>query len=147
VSLAERLDADLKEALKSGDKIRVDTIRMLKSELRNREIEKRGALDPDEEIRLLNSAVKKHKEAMELYEKGGRLDLYEKEKKELEIISQYLPEPLTREEVEKRIDEIIARTGAKSLKEIGVVMKEAMAEMKGRVDGRMVQEIVRSKLG
>ena len=146
MNFAQRLDEDLKEAMKSRDKSRVETLRMLKSQLHYVEIDKDGDLNEADGIAVLNSAVKKRKEAMEMYEKGGRMELYEKEKRELEIIQSYLPEPLSREELEDSVDAIIQELGATGSRDFGRVMKEAMAQFKGRAEGKVVQEIVRAKL-
>ncbi|RKY78784.1 GatB/YqeY domain-containing protein [candidate division KSB1 bacterium] len=146
MSLVQRLNEDLKKAMKSGDKAKVETLRMLKSQLHNVEISKGSNLDGADEIAVLNSAVKKHKEAMEMYEKGERMDLYEKEKRELMIIQSYLPEPLSRDELENSIDAIIQKLGATSSRDFGRVMKEAIAQFRGRAEGKLIQEIVRTKL-
>ncbi|RKY80186.1 GatB/YqeY domain-containing protein [candidate division KSB1 bacterium] len=146
MSLVQRLNEDLKKAMKSGDKAKVETLRMLKSQLHNVEISKGSNLDEADEIAVLNSAVKKHKEAMEMYEKGERMDLYEKEKRELMIIQSYLPEPLSRDELENSIDAIIQKLGATSSRDFGRVMKEAIAQFRGRAEGKLIQEIVRTKL-
>jgi len=146
MGLQERLLQDLKSAMKSGDKVRVETIRLLRAQLKNAQIAKGGELSPEEEIGVLTKAVKKRKEAMELYQKGERMDLFEKEERQLKIISEYLPKPLTREEVEEVVSRIIQRVGATGLKDLGKVMPEAMKELKGRADGKLVQQIAREKL-
>jgi len=96
---------------------------------------------------VLTAAVKKRKEAIELYEKGGRADLAHQERQELDVISSYLPKQLSKEEAEEVIQRIIAETGASSSKDFGKVMPLAMKELKGRIEGKLVQEIVKSKLG
>jgi len=146
MSLMDKISQDLKSAMKSGDKNRVDVLRMLKAQIKNVEIDKGRDLTEEEEIQVLQSAAKKRKEAVELYEKGNRPELAAKEKEELAIIQTYLPKQLSREEVEAAISAVIDEIGASSIKDMGRVMKEAMARLKGKTDGKLVQEIVRSKL-
>ncbi len=147
MSLSEKIAQDLKTAMKSGQRVRVDVLRMLKAQIKNTEIEKGRALTEEEEIGVLQSAAKKRREAIELYRKGNRPELAQKEAEELGVIESYLPKQLSREEVEAIVAEILAQTGASSLKDLGKVMKEAMGRLKGKADGKLVQEIVRSKLG
>ena len=146
MSLMDKISQDLKSAMKAGEKNRLDVLRMLKAQIKNVEIDKGRALTKEEEIQVLQSAAKKRKEAIELYEKGGRPELAAKEKEELAVIQTYLPKQLSREEVEAAILAVIDEIGASSMKDMGRVMKEAMARLKGKTDGKLVQEIVRSKL-
>lgn len=148
MSLKNRISGDLKAAMKSGDKIRLDTVRMIRAQII--EMDRRGLnreMTEEEEISVLLSASKKRKEAIEEFRKGGRQDLVDKEIKELGIINEYLPKPLTREEVESVVGRIISEAGAGSAKDLGKVMSVAMKELKGKVDGKVVQEIVKSRLG
>lgn len=148
MTLNERINNDLKEALKSRDRTRLDTLRLLRAGMI--ELSKRGTgkeITPDDELSVLMAAVKKRKEAIELYEKGGRADLAHQERQELEVISSYLPKQLSREEAEQVIQKIISETGASSPKDFGKVMPLAMKELKGRIEGKLVQELVKSKLG
>ena len=147
MSLSEKIASDLKAAMKSGQRTRVDVLRMIKAQIKNVEIEKGRPLTEEEEIQVLQSAAKKRKEAIELYEKGGRPELAAKEKEELAIIEAFLPKQLSREEIEAVVAEIVSETGASSLKDLGKVMKEAMGRLRGKADGKVVQEIVRAKLG
>ena len=147
MSLSEKIASDLKAAMKSGQRTRVDVLRMLKAQIKNTEIEKGRELTEEEEIQVLQSAAKKRKEAMELYEKGGRPELAAKEKEELTIIETYLPKQMSRQEVEAVVSAIISEVGASSVKDFGKVMKAAMGQLRGKADGKVVQEIVRSKLG
>ena len=146
MSILEKISSDLKVAMKSKDKIRVETLRSLIAQLKNERISQGKDLSPEQELAVLMNAAKKRKEAIDIYEKSSRTDLLDKEKEELEIISEYLPEQLSDEEIEKTIAEIIERTGAASIKDLGRVMSEAMKELKGKADGKKVQQIVRSKL-
>ena len=148
MSLNEQINADLKAAMKSGDKTRLDTIRLLRASMI--ELAKRGdgkEITPDDELSVLMAAMKKRKEAIEVYEKAGRNELAEQEQKELEIISTYLPKQLNAEEAAAIVQRIITETGASSPKDFGKVMPLAMKELKGKFDGKVVQEMVKAKLG
>ncbi|HOV98050.1 MAG TPA: GatB/YqeY domain-containing protein [Bacteroidota bacterium] len=148
MNLTQRISEDLKSAMKSGDQLLLNTVRSIRAQLI--EFSKReGApeLTPDDEVAILLSAAKKRKEAIEIYEKAGRNDLADVEKRELDIISSYLPKQMSREEAEEFIAKIIAQVGATSAKDFGKVMPLAMKELKGKIDGRTVQELVRAKLG
>lgn len=147
MGLRDKVNEDLKTAMKSGDKIRLETVRMLRAQIL--EFEKSGInreMNDDDAMKILLSAVKKRKESIELYENAGRKDLAEKELKELEIIQEYLPKQLTQEEAEATIAKIITGLGVTSAKEIGKVMPAVMKELKGKIDGKIINEIVRQKL-
>lgn len=146
MKLQERLSEDLKSAMKARDKVKVETLRMVRAQMKDFQIAKRDELTDEDEISVLTSAAKKRKEALELYEKSDRQDLIDKEKAELEIISAYLPAQMSKKEIEQVILKIIEEQGAGSIQELGKVMGAAMKELKGKADGRMVQEIVREKL-
>jgi hypothetical protein len=148
MTLTEQISADMKVAMKSGEKLRLETLRTIRAQII--ELTKRGSDKPitaDDELSVLMAAMKKRKEAIELYEKAGRNELARQEQEELKIISSYLPAPLTREEAEKIVESIIRATGAASLQDFGKVMPLAMKELKGKIDGKVVQELVKSKLG
>lgn len=136
----------MKSAMKAGDKIKLTTLRTVLAQLKEVEIDKRRELTEEEEIQVLAKAAKKRKEAIEFYQKSDRTDLLEKEQQELEIINSFLPQPLTTDELEKIISDAIAETGATSLKEMGKVMSVVMPKVKGRAEGKVVQEMVRKKL-
>jgi len=146
MEIQNRLSEDLKTAMKAKEKIKVQTIRMVRAQLKDFQIAKRDELTEEDEISVLTNAAKKRKEALELYEKSDRQDLIEQEKQELEIISAYLPAQLSKEKVEKVVLKIIEEIGASSPQDLGKVMGAAMKELKGKTDGKMVQEIVREKL-
>jgi hypothetical protein len=134
--------------MKSGDKIRLDTLRLLRAHMI--ELSKRGereGITPDEELSVLMAAIKKRKEAIEVYDKAGRSELAEQERKELAIVSSYLPKQLSAEEAGEIILRIISASGAATQKDFGKVMPLAMKELKGKIDGKVVQEIVKAKLG
>lgn len=146
MEIQNRLSEDLKTAMKAKEKIKVDTIRMVRAQLKDFQIAKGDELNEEDEISVLINAAKKRKEALELYEKSDRQDLIEQEKQELEIISAYLPAQLSKEEVEKVVLKVIEEVGASSPQDLGKVMGATMKDLKGKADGRMVQEIVREKL-
>lgn len=133
-------------AMKARDALKVGTLRMVRAQLIDAEIARGDALNEDEVLGVLNNAAKKRKEAIAMYEKSSRDDLLAKEKEELEIITAYLPEQLSKEEIERVVSEIIADTGATTQKDLGKVMSSAMQQLKGKADGKVVQEMVRQKL-
>ena len=148
MTLTERINLDLKGAMKAGDPVLLNTIRSIRAQII--ELSKRGTgseITPEDEISILLGAAKKRKEAIEMYEKGKRQDLADQEKRELNIINEYLPKALTEEEAGKIIQKIILESGAASAKDFGKVMPLAMKELKGKIDGKLVQEIVKQKLG
>ena len=146
MSIFERLTEDMKIAMKSGDKERLSTVRLLRGYLKNESIDKRRELSPDEEIAVLAGAAKKRKESIQAYRDAGREDLAQKEENELHIIQSYLPQQLTEEELAMIVDDAIAQTGAKTIHDLGKVMPAVMQRVKGRADGKMVNAIVRNKL-
>jgi uncharacterized protein YqeY len=147
LSLQEKLLEDMKAAMKAGEKIRLSAIRLLRARLKDAEIAKGGELTPDEEIGVLTSTVKRHKDSIRSYEEAGREDLVAKEQEELAVVESYLPEQLSEKEVDRFVSEIIERVKAVSVKDLGKVMSEAMKELRGKADGRLVQDLVRRKLG
>ena len=147
MTLNERVTEDMKSAMRSGEKLKLETLRSLRAHLI--ELTKRGdgkEITPEDELAVLMTAVKKRKEAIELYRKGGREELAVQEEQELEIINLYMPKQASREEAEGIITRLIAQTGALTAKDFGKVMPLAMKELKGRIDGKIVQELVKSKL-
>ena len=148
MSLKQRLMSDLTAAMKAQEALRTSTLRMAKAALQNREIEKGGELDEEEMTKLLRSLVKQRHDSVEQYEKGGRQELADKEKAEIEILEQYLPQAASRDEIEAAVSAAISETGASSMKDMGKVMKTAQAALAGKkADGRMVSEVVKGKLG
>jgi len=149
--LHQKITDDLKNAMKAANGFEVGVLRMLLSSLHNKEIEKKGkglekALSDEEAIEVLTREAKKRKEAAELYSKGNRNDLAEKEIKELKFIKKYLPEQLSQEEIGKIVQAAIEKIGAKEVKDFGRVMAEAMKELKGKADASLVSEIVKKLL-
>ena len=146
MSLKDKILQDMKEAMKARDRLRLSTLRLLVSQIKNREIDAKGELKDDEVLVLTRKAVKQRLDSISQYEKGGRQDLADKERAEMEILKAYLPEELSREALLAIIDEAISATGAHSPKDIGKVMKEVMPKVKGRADGKVVNELVRKRL-
>ena len=148
MSLKQRLMADLTASMKAQEALRTSTLRMAKAALQNREIEKGGELDDEEMGKLLRSLVKQRHDSVEQYEKGGRQELADKEKAEIEILEQYLPQAASREEIAGAVSAAIMETGASSMKDMGKVMKAAQAALAVKnADGRTVSEVVKAKLG
>jgi uncharacterized protein len=147
MSLKEQIVSDLTAAMKAKDAARTSTLRMLKAAIVNRQIEKGGELDEEEMSRLLRSQVKQRRESIEQYQKGGRQDLVEKEQAEITVIESYLPQAASQDEIEQAVSEAIAETGASSMKDMGTVMKAAIARLTGKnAEGRAVSETVKKKL-
>ncbi len=144
--LLEKLQDEMKKALKSGEKERLSVIRMLISEIKKVQIDKKKELTDEEIIQILQRYAKQRKEAIQQYKKANREDLVEKEERELKIVQEFLPEPLSKEEIEKIVEEVIKETGASSMKDMGKVMKTVMEKVKGRAEGSIVSQIVKSKL-
>jgi uncharacterized protein len=148
LTLAEKIVADLTASMKAQDAARTSTLRMVKAAMMNRQIEKGGALDDEETSKLLRSLVKQRRDSIEQYEKAGRQELVDKESAEIDVIEGYLPKAATREEIEMVVAQAIAETQASSMKDMGKVMKAAQAALTGKnADGRLVSEVVKSKLG
>jgi uncharacterized protein len=146
VQFSEKLSDDYKDALRSGDKIKVSILRMIKAAVKNREIEKGSLLSDDEIYAVFRSFVKRANESIEQFSKAGRMDLAEKEKEELSIMQGYLPQPPGEDEIRKLVKEIISETGAAGPKEMGKVMKAVMAKTKGLADGKLVSNLVKEML-
>ncbi len=150
MSLKEKIDLDLKNSMKSGDKTRLNAIRSIRAALLEKEVSIRvggtAVLTEEQELEVLVSLAKKRRDAIEQFTAGNRLDLAETEQAELVVLEEYLPAPVSDEEVTTVIQNIITKTGAVSMKEMGKVMAEAMKALKGKADGTKVQQIVKSLL-
>jgi uncharacterized protein len=142
-----RLTADMKTALKAGDKLRLATIRLLLAAVKNAEIERGGELKEPELTDLVVKEVKKRREAIPMYRDGGRPELARKEEAEAAILQEYLPAQLGEGELEPLIDEAIEATGAEGVRDMGKVMGRLAPQTKGRADGAVVSRLVRAKLG
>lgn len=146
-TLKARVQREMHEALKAGDKIRLGALRMLSAAITNREKEVLHELSDDEVREMAVREVKRRNESIEAFEKGGRADLVEKETTEREVLNAYAPVPLSEAEVDALIDEALAATGASGPQEMGKVMGFVMGKAKGKVDGSAVQAKVRARLG
>ncbi len=144
--LIDRLTQDIKEAMKARDSLRLDTLRLTLSELKNAKIARGEDLEEAEVVQILRREVKRREEAAEQYGKGARPELKEKEEREAEILKSYLPQMLGGVALEEAVDAAIGEAGATSLKEMGKVMKIVMAAHAGEVDGKSVQTLVRARL-
>jgi uncharacterized protein len=149
MTLREKIQEDFKQSMKSQNADRLGTIRMLTAALHNREIEKKSktnesVLTDEEVLEVIQREAKKRREAAELYTRGNRNDLAEKEKKELLIFQEYLPKQLSDDEVKKVLAEIIAKSGVKTEKDFGKLMGEAMKALKGKADAKKVGEMLKS---
>ncbi|MFI5175396.1 MAG: GatB/YqeY domain-containing protein [Terriglobia bacterium] len=148
MTLQERIQKDIQDAMRAKDSIRLDALRMTKSAIKNKEVEKIRPLDENECLQVLASLIKQRKDSIEQFTRGGRPELAAKEAAEIKIIEAYMPAAATAEDLEKAVADAIAETGASSIKDMGVVMKAAMAKFAGKpVDGKAVNELVRQKLG
>jgi len=146
MSLEERLLDEMKQAMKTNDKLRLSAIRMIRTAVKNKEIDQRKKLDDDSILRVIQGMVKKGEESVEQFKLGGRTDLVEKETKEIEILKSYLPKPLSQEEILQIIDQTIEETKASSLKDLGKVMKSVMPKLGGRAEGSLINQLVKEKL-
>ena len=147
MSLSDRLTEDLKHAMKSRDQLRMDVIRMVKAAVLNKEFELKRDLDDAEMSRVMTTLVKQRRESVEQFEKAQRTELAAKERKEIEIIESYLPKPLSPHEIEAIVVAVVAETGSRTQKDMGVVMKAVMARLTEQsVEGKQISDLVKSKL-
>ena len=145
--IEKTVKTQISKALKEKDEVRLMTLRMLASELHNAKIEKRGEeLAEEEELKVVKAQAKMRKDAIEAYEKAGVKEKVKNEKKELEILSEFLPEEMGEKEIEKIVLEVIKKTGANSMTDMGSVMGESMKQISGKADGNRVSSIVRKNL-
>ncbi|HET8723965.1 MAG TPA: GatB/YqeY domain-containing protein [Anaeromyxobacteraceae bacterium] len=146
MALREKLDEDLKSAMRAKDALRMNTVRGLKSAIKYREIELMKPLDDAGILGVVASEIKRRRDSVEQYRAGNRPELAEKEEAEIRILQDFLPQQLTPAEVEAKVDEVIARVGAKGPKDMGGVMKALLPEVQGRADGKVVSELVKRRL-
>ncbi|MBO9605508.1 MAG: GatB/YqeY domain-containing protein [Paenibacillaceae bacterium] len=146
MSLSERLNEDMKQAMKSQDKFRLSVIRMVRSAIKNIEIDQRKTLDDNEVLDILSREIKQRRDSLQDFEKAGRDDLAESVKAEIAIIGEYLPQQLTEEEVTAIVQSTIQETGASSKADMGKVMAALMPKVKGRADGKLVNRLVQQSL-
>ena len=146
MTLLGEISSALKDAMREKDEAKLASLRSVLTAVKNREIEVRRSLEDPEVISLISTQIKQRKESIDLYRKGGREDLAKAEERELQILQAYMPEELSTEEMSQALDEIISDVGAVSIKDMGKVMKAAMAKLAGRADGRVINEMVKEKL-
>ena len=143
----DRIQKDLTEAMKSRDELRLSVLRMVKSALKNKEIEKIRPLDDAESLQVLQTLVKQRKESVEQFSRGGRADLADKETREIAIIETYLPAAASEADMDRAIEAAVAETSANSPKQMGAVIKAARAHLEGKtVDGKILSDRVRERL-
>jgi len=146
MNLQNEISAALKDAMRAKDEAKLASLRLVLTAIKIREKEVRRSLEDQEVISLIASQIKQRKESIDQYRKGGREDLVKAEESELKILEGYMPKQLSAEEMSQALDEVIAEVGAVSLKDMGKVMKAAMAKLAGRADGRAINQMVKEKL-
>ena len=146
MSLKTKLQTDLKEAMRSGEKQKRDTLRMIMAAIKQEEVDNRTTLNDDDVLAILTRQVKQRRESIADYEKAGQRDQAEEEKQEMAIIEVYLPQMMSQAEIEPIVAQIIAELGVTDVKGMGQVMGKAMAVLKGKADGRLINQIVRQQL-
>lgn len=144
--LEDQIRKDLKSAQKQKETLKVSVLRFLLSAIHNRQIEKQEKLTDEDVIGVIRTQVKQRKESIEAFKKGGRSELVQKEEEELKLLSKYLPQEISEEELLKIIDKIISDTGACHPSDFGKVMGQVMGQVKGRAEGRLVADLVKSRL-
>ena len=147
MSLRQDIHKDIAVAMKSGDKDRLSTVRMLMSAIKYKEVDAHRELTDEETIAVISTLVKQRQDSIEQFTKGNRMDLVEKETKELEVLRTYLPPQLSETEVRDIIKKAVAETGAQGQKDMGKLMKVVMPQVKGKADGKIVNDIVKEVLG
>lgn len=147
MSLKEQLNESMKTAMKARDDLRLSAVRMIRSMVKNREIEQKKELNDQDIIEVISTLAKQRRESIRLYGEGNRPDLVEKEEAELTVLLGFLPAQLSTAEIEALVDKAIVETGAQGAKDMGLVMKTLTPLTAGKADGRTVSETVRRKLG
>jgi uncharacterized protein YqeY len=146
--LLERIQKDMVDAMKAKDEARLSAVRMIKTALKKLEVDSMKPLDESTEMQVLNSLIKQRTESADMFRKGGRIEMAEKEEAERTLIESYMPAPATADEIDRAISDALAETQVTSAKQMGVVMKAAQAKLTGkRVDGKALSEKVRARLG
>ena len=146
MALREKLDEDLKSAMRAKDSLRMNTVRALKSAVKYREIELMKPLDDSGVLQVITSEIKRHKDSVEQYRAGNRQDLVAKEEAEITVLQAWLPVQLSEAEVKAKVEAAVAAVGAKGPKDMGAVMKALLPEVQGRADGKLVSELVKARL-
>ena len=146
MSLEERLADEMRSALRSRDTLRLSVIRMARAAVKNKEILERKKLDDNTIVKVISGLVKKGEESLVHFQQANRIELIEKQEKELEILRSFLPQQLSKDEIFALVDEAIKETNALEMKDLGKVMKSLMPKISGRADGKIVNQMVREKL-
>lgn len=146
MNLKKRILSDLKDSMKAGDQVTRGVLRMLNSDIKNAEIEKGGEAGDSEVIELIKRSVKRRKDSIEQFAKGGRADLVNKEKEELAVLEKYMPEWMSEEEIRKIVINIIEKSGALGASDFGKIMGAVMKEISGNADGSVASKIVKEEL-
>ncbi|CAM3437507.1 GatB/YqeY domain-containing protein [Marinicrinis lubricantis] len=146
MSLSERLNQDMKQAMKDQDKFKLSVIRMIRSSIKNVEIDQKKTLEDSEVLDILNRELKQRKDSLQEFEKAGREDLAANLRQEIDVITQYMPAQLTEEEVKSIVQQTIQEVGASSKADMGKVMSALMPKVKGRADGKLVNQLVQQLL-
>jgi len=146
MTFRERLDADLKKAMKARDEVGLSVIRMIRSVVKNREIDQKKTLDDAAIAEVVTSLVKQRRESIRMFREAGRDELVAKEEKELALLLDFLPRQLTDEEIGQIVSDAVSVTGASGMKDLGMVMKAVLPQVTGRADGSLVSRIVKEKL-
>jgi len=147
MSLSEQVQKDMIDAMRNKQELRLSTLRMVKAALKNKEIDKRGALDEKEELQVFSTLIKQRKDSIEAFEKGNRPELAKKEAEEIAIIESYMPKAVSEADVLATVKATLAEMGSPTIKDMGAVMKNVMAKFAGaRVDGKLVSETVKKEL-
>ena len=150
MSISEQIQKDIVEAMRGREELRLSTLRMVKAALKNKEIDKRAPLDEKESQQILATLIKQRRDSIEQFQKGGRQELADKEAAEIVLIEAYLPKAIGEEEITAAVKAVIAEMGSPTMKDMGTVMKNAMAKLQAsgaRVEGKMVSEAVKKQLG
>jgi uncharacterized protein len=147
MTLTERVQKDMVDAMRKKEELRLSTLRMMKSALKNKEIDKRAALDEKEELQVFSTLIKQRKDSIEAFEKGNRPELAKKEAEEIAIIEAYMPKALGEDDIVAAVKATIAEMGSPTMKDMGTVMKNVLAKFAGaRVDGKLVSDTVKKEL-
>ncbi|MFZ3228563.1 MAG: GatB/YqeY domain-containing protein [Pseudobdellovibrio sp.] len=147
MELREKIMADIKSAMIAKDSVKLNTLRFLNSAIKNKEIDSRPTpITPEDIVGVIKKLVKQRKESIDQFTTAGRMDLVDQESSELKVLEAYMPSQMTKEQIEALVTEVIAATGAKTIKDMGTVMKEAMAKSAGNADGKILSEVIKSKL-
>tara|TARA_Y100000758_G_scaffold142968_1_gene101419 strand:- start:803 stop:1246 length:444 start_codon:yes stop_codon:yes gene_type:complete len=146
MSLFDQIQTDMYTAMKAGEKEKSGTLRITLAKLKDKRIEKREDLSEEEEMKILQTLVKQRKESIQLYEKGGREDLVNAEKNEMEILNGYLPKMMSEDDIRSIVQSVVKEVGAASIADMGRVMPEVMKRGKGLIDGKTAQNFVRESL-